>query len=157
MQPTQVHPRRAPRLSPNLAAAIHPATEAAERPRRRVGRFKIYDVLEAIYRIYVGWKRLRVAKKSAYTLANELNLAWRRGMTPIRVLIEATIPHVTCKQKSRWVRALEYVYSQDVSIERFRRFVGRHGGLAGCAQLAVRVNRKRRRPRRECVEGDWDD
>lgn len=157
MPTTQSKPGRTPRLSPDLAAVIRPAKEAATRLRRRIGRFEIYDVLEAIYGIYVGWKRLKEARKSAHALANELNLSWRKGMRPIRVLIEATMPTETYKQKSRWVRALEYVYSQDVPVERFRKFVSRHGGLAGCAQLAVRVNRKRRRPRRDRVEGDWAD
>ena len=159
MPTIQAPPRRVThkRLSPDLAAAIDPAKEAAARLRRRVGRFEIYDLLEAIYRIYVGWKRCRIAKRSARTLAAELNMARRKGMSPIRVLIEATIPQATYKQKSRWVRALEYVYSEDVPIQQFRKFVSCRGGLAGCARLAVQANRKRRRPRRDCVEGDWDD
>jgi hypothetical protein len=159
MSSIQATSRRAPckPLSPDLAAAIQPAKEAAARLRNRVGRFDIYDVLEAVYRVYVHWRGRKIAKLSAHTLADELNMAWRKGMNPMRVLIEATVSHANSKQKSRWVRALEYVYSQDVPVERFRKFVGRHGGLAGCAQLAVRMNRKRRRPRHDCAEGDWED
>jgi hypothetical protein len=157
MQAIQVNPRRAPRLSPDLAAAIHPAMEVAAQLKRRVSRFEIYDLLEPIYRIYVDWKRRNIAKRSARMLADELNMVQRKGMSPIRVLIDAVNPDADFKQKSRWVRALEYLSSQDVPVERFRKFAGRHGGVAGCARLAVQVNRKRRRPRRDCIEGDWDD
>jgi hypothetical protein len=151
--------RRAPRkpLSPDLAAAIHPAKEAAARLSRRVGRFEIYGMLEAFYRVYVDWKCRNIAKRSARTLADELNMARRKGTSPIRVLIDAVNPDADFKQKSRWVRALEYVYSENVSPSQFRKFVRTRGGVAGCARLAVQVQRKRRRPRRDCVEGDWDD
>jgi hypothetical protein len=157
MLAAQLNPRRAPRLSSDLAAAVHPAREAAARLRRRVNRFEIYGLLEAIYRIYVDWERLHIAKRSARMLADELNIVRRKGMSPIRVLIEAVEPDADFKQKSRWVRALEYLSSQDVPVERFRKFAGRHGGVAGCARLAVQVNRKRRQPRRECPEGDWSN
>lgn len=140
-----------------LAAAIRPAKTAAARLRQRVGRFEIYDVLEAIYRIYIDWNRRKVAKRSARALANQITLVQRKGMSPIRVLIEATLPDAEFKQKSRWVRALEYIYSEDVAPSQFRRFISGHGGIAGCARQAVRVNRKRRRPRPDCAEGDWDD
>lgn len=73
------------------------------------------------------------------------------------MLIEAVQPNADFKQKSRWVRALEYVYSENVSPSRFRKFVRTRGGVAGCARLAVQVKRKRRRSRRDCVEDDWDD
>jgi hypothetical protein len=157
MHAAQAHPRRGPRLSPDLAAALHPAKDAAAQLKRRVSRLEIYDLLEAIYGIYVDWKRRNIAKRSAHTLADELNMVRRKGTSPIRVLIDAVKPDADFKQKSRWVRALEYLYSQDVPVERFRKFAERHGGVAGCARLAVQVNRKRRRPRRNCIEGDWDD
>jgi len=144
-------------ISPELAAAILPVQEAAARLKRRCGRFEIYDFLGTIYRVYTGWKRRKIAKRSASRLAYEMNIFRRKGMSPIRVLIEATLPDADFKQKSRWVRALEHAYSENVPAKGFRQFVRRHGGLAGCARLAVQVNRKRRRPRRDCVEGDWDD
>lgn len=138
------------RMSAELVAAIRPAEEAAARPRRRVGRFEIYDLLGAIYRVHVDWKRRKIAKRSVRILARELNIVRRKGMSPIRVLIEATFPEADFRQKSRWVRAIEYVASEGVPLRQFRRFLRRHGGLAGCARRAAMVNRKRRRP-----EGDW--
>jgi len=55
MRATQTNLSRAPRRStlPKLAATIRPAKEAAARLKRSVGRFAIYDFLEAIYRVYV--------------------------------------------------------------------------------------------------------
>lgn len=139
------------RMSAELAAAIRPAKEVAARMRRRVGRFAIYDLLGAIYRVHVDWKRRKMAKQSASILADQLAIARRKGMSPLRVLIEATLPEADFKQKSRWVRALEYVSSEDVPPKHFQKFVRLRGGLSGCARLAVRVARKRRRP-----GGDWN-
>ena len=111
MPAIQAAPKRIPNLSTDLAAVIWPAKKGAARPRRRVGRFEIYDVLKEIYRIYVGWQRLKIAKKSAHAVADGLNLSWRKGMSPIRVLINAVKPDADFKQRSRWVRAMEYIYS----------------------------------------------
>src|SRR5437660_8381250 len=106
--------RQQPKLS-GLAATIQPAREAAARLKRRAGRFEIYELLEPIYRVYFDWKRYKKARRSARVLARELGIVRRKGMSPIRVLIEAILPEADLKQKSRWVRALEYVYSENVS------------------------------------------
>jgi sulfite reductase beta subunit-like hemoprotein len=135
-----------------LAATIQLAREAAARLRRRVGRFEIYDLLDAIYRVYIDWKRRKITKRSARVLADRLSIVRRKGMSPFRILVEATFPGAHVKQKSRWVRALEYVHSENVSPSQFRKFIRTRGGAAGCAGMAVNVNRKRRRP-----GGDWID
>ena len=152
------HPRtQAGHSSPELAATVLTTKEAVAKSKQSGGRPEIYDSLETVFRIYVDWKSRKIAKRSARTLADKTNIVRRKGMSPIRVLIEATLPKADFKQKSRWVRALEYVYSQNISVKEFQQFIRRHGGFAGCARLAVQVNRKRKRPRRDCVEGDWDD
>lgn len=137
--------------SPALDTVIKSIKKTAAKSAIRSGRSDLYEFLEAIYRVYVDWKRRKIANKSARALANQIKLVPRKGMIPIRVLIEATLPDADFKQKSRWVRALEYVYSEDVAPAQFRRFVSGHGGVAGCARLAVEVSRKRRRP-----GGDWN-
>jgi len=141
-----------PPMPSDLAASIKPAREAAARLKRRIGRFEIYDLLEAVYRIYVDWKKRKIAKRSTRLLTDGLAIERRKGMTSIRVLIEAAIPRADFKQKSRWVRALEYIYSEDVSPSKFSKFIRTRGGVAGCARMAVKLNRKRRRP-----GGDWND
>jgi hypothetical protein len=126
--------------------------EAAARFGRRSGRFEIYDLLNAVYRIYIDWKDRKIVKRSARVLADKMKIIRRKGMSPFRLLIETILPNADFKQKSRWVRALEYVCSENAPPSRFRKFIRTHGGVAGCARLAVNANRKRRRP-----GGDWND
>jgi hypothetical protein len=151
------HGRPTQRGPSEVATAIQPAKEAAAKLNRVAGRFEVYDYLKAVYRIYRGWRYRKIAKRSARLLAGELSITRRKSTSSIRVLIEATMPGADLRQKSRWVRALEYISSEDIPTREFRKFVRVNGGLAGCARLAVRLNRRRRRPRRDCVEGDWDD
>jgi hypothetical protein len=124
---------------------------------RLAGRFELYDYLKAVYQTYRKWSYRKIAKRSARQLANELSITRRKGTSPIRILIEATLPGADVRQKSRWVRALEYISSEDIPTREFRKFVRGNGGLAGCARLAAQEHRKRRRPRRDYGEGDWDD
>jgi hypothetical protein len=139
-------------ISIDRSATIQLVQGAAAGLDRRIGRFEIYGYLEAVYSVYVRWKVRKKVRRSARALANQFDIARRKGMSPIRILIEATLPRAHFKHKSRWVRALEYVHSQNVLPSDFSNFIRARGGLAGCARLAVGVNRKRRRP-----GGDWDD
>jgi hypothetical protein len=148
MSPT----RTAAQASIDATSSIQLVKKAAARRNRRTGRFGIYGYLEAVYSVYVGWKCRKNARRLARELANKLNIAQRRGVSPIRIIIDATLPDAHFKQKSRWVRALEHVYSENVSPSRFHNFVRARGGVAGCARLAVQSGRKRRRP-----GGDWND
>lgn len=83
-----------------------------------------------------------LAQRAAYLLQTGLCRQPARilaiSFKTIRVLVEATLPSAGLKQKSRWVRALEYVHSENVSPSHFRKFVRHCGGLAGCAALASR-------------------
>jgi len=115
-----------------------------------LGAVQLYA--KSIYRVYMRWKDRRVARRSARLMAQELSITRRKGTSPMHVLIEATFPGADLRQKSRWVRALEYLASEDVPAREFKRFMRANGGLAGCARLAAEVNRKRRRP-----GGDWND
>jgi hypothetical protein len=130
---------------------------AAARRKQRAGGFEIYDLLEQVYVVYFDWKRHKKAERSALRLADELSIVRRKGMSPIRVPVEATLPSADLKQMSRWVPALVYVYSENVPPSQFRKFVRTRGGIAGCAHLAINVNRKRKRPGGDCIEGDLDD
>jgi hypothetical protein len=89
-----------------LGAAIQPAKDAAARLNRLAERFEVYDYLKAIYRIYRTWGYRKIARRSARLLAGELSITRRKGTSPIRVLVEATVPGADLRQKSRWVRAL---------------------------------------------------
>jgi hypothetical protein len=157
MPTLKLSPRRARRPASTISATIRPLQRAAKRLKQSRERFEIRDLLEMIYSTYIDWKLRKIAKRLARTVADEMNVVRRRGMSPIRILIEATLPSADLKQKSRWVRALEYISSKDVSPSRFRDFVRTRGGISGCARRAVRVARKRKPSHRECIAGYWDD
>lgn len=72
-------------------------------------------------------------------------------------MVSAVLPDAGHKQMSRWVRALEYIYSQDVPATKLRQFARLYDGLAGCARAAVEIKRKRRRSLRDFPTGDWTD
>lgn len=82
----------------DLAATIQFVHKAAAALKRRGGRFEIYGYLAAVYSVYVRWKRRKKANRSARALAHELNIVQRKGMSPIRVWIEATLPGVESKR-----------------------------------------------------------
>jgi hypothetical protein len=136
----------------SLSASIGPAKQAAALVVRGTGSSEIYEYLTIIYSIYGEWRQQRRTKRSARVLAEAANIPLRKGMSPIRILIDATLPDAHFKQKSRWVRALEYANSERVPTAQFGKFVRAHGGLAGCARLAAMTNEKRRHP-----VGYWTD
>src|SRR5258707_1857020 len=74
----------------------------AARLKQCVGRFAVYEFLKAVYRVHIDWKQRKTAKRSAHLLASELAIVRRKGMSPIRILIEATLPNADLKQKTRW-------------------------------------------------------
>jgi hypothetical protein len=131
-----------------LTATIQLLRSAAREAGQGRGRFEIYKFLSAVYRVHIGWEQRQIAKTSARALAADLSITFRRGMSPIRILIEAALLKTEIKQKSRWVRALEYASSENIPTKHFRKFLRQHGGLAGCARLAAKVSRKRKRIRR---------
>ena len=134
------------------SASIDAAQEAAALVVRGAGSSEIYAYLRIIYSIYREWRHQKNAKQSARRLAEAGHISLRKGTSPIRVLIDATLPGADLKQKSRWVRALEYASSEGVPTAQFCKFVRTHGGLAGCARLAAMTYEKRYHP-----VGYWTD
>jgi hypothetical protein len=116
------------------------------------GRFEIYEYLSTIYRTYQSWKRRKIARKTARLMARELGIAWRKDISPIRILIEATLPSAEPKQKSRWVRALQYASLKSAPAKSLRDFFRAHHGIAGCARMAAK-----RKPRQNRTRNDWAD
>jgi|ERR1700729_1291522 hypothetical protein len=139
-------PSQTPENLRSLSASIRPAKEAAALLSRGAGRFQIYSYLTIIYSIFTEWRHQKRARHSTRILADAARIPLRKGISPIRVLIDATLPGAHFKQKSRWVRALEYANSEGVPTGQFREFVRANGGLAGCARLAAMTNAKRRHP-----------
>jgi len=131
---------------------IEPLTTAARKLESRTGRFEIYEYLSAVYRMYRGWKRRKIANRTARLMAHRLNITQRKGVSPIRVLIEATFPSADPKQKSRWVRALQYASSEDASADELRSFFRSSQGVAGCAHLAAKHQPKQNRRRNAWID-----
>jgi hypothetical protein len=126
---------------------IEPVTTAAHKLESRTGRFEIYDYLSAVYRIYRHWKRRKIAHRTARLLSYGLDIPRRKGVSPIRILIEATFPSADSRQKSRWVRALQYASSEGASADELRSFFRSRLGVAGCAHLAAKHQPKQNRLR----------
>jgi hypothetical protein len=145
---------RAEPLSSKTWATLRPAATAAQDLHSGVGRFAVYDFLSAVYRTHRSWKRREIARRMARVLARQMNIPWRKDVSPIRVLIEATLPDADPKKKSRWVRALQYASMRGVSANDLREFFGNHRGIAGCARLAAKRQPKQIRARDDWAEED---
>src|SRR5436190_24000146 len=111
---------RPPTISPEIWRSIETATIAARNLKGRVGRFEVYEYLSAVYRQYRKWKRRQVSRQTARRIARHFEIPWRKGLSPLRVLIEASMPGADPKQKSRWTRALEYASSKGTSADGLR-------------------------------------
>jgi hypothetical protein len=74
----------------------------------------------------------------------------RKGSSPIRVIIEATYPTADHKQKSRWVRALEFAAEEKTPAKELIELFRSRGGIAGCAAHAAKLA-----PKRTVSRDDW--
>ena len=117
---------------------------------RPLGRFDIYGFLQAVYETYRLWKRQSAATRTARKIARALRIPLRAGVSPIRVLIEATYADADPKQKSRWVRALQHAHDEHTAPEKLISFIRCNGGIAGCAARAAQDDPKKRTDR-----DDW--
>src|SRR4051794_23819079 len=95
------------RLDTKTWRYVEPIFRASQRAQSETGRFRYYGYLVAVYRTYKDWKDLGISKTMARHVARFFETPQRKSTTPIRTLIDATIPGLNSKQKSRWSRALE--------------------------------------------------
>lgn len=135
---------------PGTANELEVLRRTANQINRGNGRFGFYDYLVATYRLYRKWRRSGLEKVMAKKVARHLGLPWRKGISPFRIIIEATFPSEKLKQKSRWVRALEFAVEQKTSANDLEDLFRSKGGVSGCASNAARFDPKRRTNR-----DDW--
>jgi|tagenome__1003787_1003787.scaffolds.fasta_scaffold20989007_8 hypothetical protein len=135
---------RSPEFSAATWVDIQAVFEAAKMAKRRERRFAFYDYLSAVYHAYRRWKRLSISKKTARQVGRTFRVPSRDNGSPIRILIEATLPEAGGKQHSRWVRALQFASVSDVPSQGLLDFFRANGGVAGCARLAAERRRRRR-------------
>ena|SRR2546421_6594733 len=127
---------------------IQTVFEAAKMAKRRERRFSFYAYLGSVYRVYRRWKRLSMSKNTARQVGRTFRVPSRDHGSPIRILIEATLPEAGGKQHSRWVRALQFASVSDVPSQGLSDFFRSNGGVAGCASLAAERRRRRRQKHR---------
>ena len=139
-------------LSSDLRLQLALIVQSVPGQSRQRGRFEFYSYLHAVYETYHAWRRKSAAKRTARTLARALNIPFRAGTSPIRILIEATYPRADTKQKSRWVRALECAYAQQTAPKRLGLFIRSNGGIAGCAARAAHDD-----PKKWTGRSSWDE
>jgi hypothetical protein len=142
--------RNLPRLTPRETREIR--VTIVNRMKSNQRQFEIYSYLSLIYRTYRSWKRRKIARKTARLIAHQLDIPWRKNVSPIRILIEATLPSADPKQKSRWVRALQYASLKAAPAKSLKEFFRARHGIAGCARLAAK-----RKPRQDRTRNDWAD
>jgi hypothetical protein len=127
---------------------VEPIFKASQQAQRETGRFKSYGCLVAVYRTYKEWKDLKISKKMAGHLAKSFKTQRRKGISPVRTLIDVTFPALDAKQKSRWSRALEFAALTKVTPKNLPNLFKRHSGIAGCARFAA-IQSPKKEPQRE--------
>ena len=147
-------------LSISAQKEIEAIIRTAELVGRRDGRFAIYTYLVAVYGAHRKWRRLGRSKKTARQIACQFRLLPQKSISPIRIVIEATLPEAGRKQHSRWVRALQFAATNEIPPDGLLDFFHSNGGVAGCARLAAR-HRSERRTQQQRSAGrltpDWPD
>jgi len=128
---------------------LKPILQALQLAQHKIGRFRFYGYLAAVYRTFAEWKDLRISNRMARHLADQLQIPHRKGTSPVRILIDATFPALGPKQKSRWSRALEFAALTKTTPDDLPELFKRHSGIAGCARLATK-----RKPKKDVTRND---
>lgn len=139
-------------LAPDLEIAneLEVLRRLAKQINRGSGRFAFYNYLIETYRLYRKWRRSGLERVIARKVARHLDLPWHKDTSPIRIIIEATCATEASKQKSRWVRALQYAADEKTAASDLEELFRLKGGVAGCASNAARFD-----PKRETARDDW--
>lgn len=119
-----------------LRKCLLPPRCAYQRLQGRRGRFAIYTYLRSVYAAYLDIRHHRLAKGLKKFASSEMRKSIRKGIHPIRIVMDATSTEPDTKVKSRWSRALQYALHEQVPANQLREFFRLHKGIAGCARRA---------------------
>jgi hypothetical protein len=108
-------------------------------------RFAFYDYLAAVFELYGQLRRTNQAKPSARRIAKLIGLRKQNRTRCIRVIIDATST-ADIKTRSRWTRALKYVWRERRTWTDLQAFLRQNGGPAGCADQFAAINPRGRYP-----------
>ena len=108
---------------------------------RRRGRDAQFPYLLGVFKLYRRLRR-RSDKISAArrTLLQLQTVRSRRRQHIMRLIIDATAHGAPAKAKSRWTRALRFIWRERRRWRRFKVFVKEQGGIAGCADQWAALN-----------------
>ncbi len=110
------------------------------------GRFRDYQYLDAVYRLYSDIRSNKLSKLAFVVLAGYSKKKISRDTHLIRALLDATCK-ADPKVKSRWTRALRYAWRQREHWDCLAIFFRRNGGISGCANYFTETRRwKKERP-----------
>jgi hypothetical protein len=125
-----------PKLPTRLRKLMLPARDAYHGLQGRRGRYAVYSYMHEVYLAYLEIEHYHLTKSlENFALSDDRAYA-RNDAHPFRLIIDYT-SNEPDKVKSRWCRALECAHQEDVTPRKLRRFLIKHGGIAGCARLAA--------------------
>jgi hypothetical protein len=117
---------------------IRQVEKAAKRSAKSKRRFALYRYLKSVYRGYCVLEDQRLLRALKIFLAREYSLSAEYDLHSIRRIIEATAVMEDLRARSRWTRALEFAWNEEVEPNELVWFLGQNGGLSGCARRAAK-------------------
>lgn len=132
-----------------IVARIEKVGRAAEKAATRKHRFADYRYLRSVLRAYSYFDDHDLLSHLMEIAPSVLLTPVRANWSLLRVIIEASCIQPDLKMRSRWTRALELAVREKVAPNDLGRFFRAHNGIAGCADLASKIARKRPSVRRK--------
>lgn len=139
-----------------VKAAINRVEKAEARSAKSRKRFAHYRYLRAVYRAYCELEDKRLLKRLRRYLIRNHQIR-DEDAHAIRMIIDATTTRQEKRERSRWTRALECAWNEEVSPDELLLFFRRNKGIAGCARLAAESLPLRRSTRRTSEDDFADD
>jgi hypothetical protein len=128
-----------------IIARMQKVKRAAEKAARRKHRYADYRYLRSVLSAYNYFEDNDLLLHLTEIAPSTLLTPVRLGAHPLRVLIDATCVQPDLKIRSRWARCLAYAVMEKIEARDLDRFLRAHNGIAGCADMASKIGRKRPR------------
>lgn len=137
-----------------IRARIDKVRKIAKKAARSEKRFADYRYLRAVYWAFNALGDNNLLPILARVACQEFNIPKRAGTHPLRTIIDATATvAIDIRIRSRWARALEWAFDQEVRPDELIWYLKANHGIAGCARRANMALPLYRRPR----EYTWSD
>lgn len=138
--------RKKQRPLTSVNAAVERLQAAVKAMNASRSRHAANDFLAEVYSVYWEWLYQGEEDRQIAHLNRRLGLHRQTNKQPFKTLIVAANCSLEAKQRSRWVRALEYASLKETRPEHLTHLLERQGGIAGCARLAAKYEPKRATP-----------